>query len=56
MLIEHLIDLGEDNFTSRKGISDFNQFYKEARVKFDQNDMFAEVARSRVVLLQGGGF
>ena len=39
MLIEHLIDLGEDNFSSRKGISDFNQFYKEARVKFDQNDM-----------------
>ena len=53
MLIEHLIDLGEDSFTSRKGISDFDQFYKEARVKFDQNDMFAERARSRVVLLQG---
>lgn len=53
MLIEHLIDLGEDSFTSRKGISDFDQFYKEARVKFDQNDMFAGRARSRVVLLQG---
>ena len=53
MLIEHLIDLGEDSFTSRKGISDFDQFYKEARVKFDENDMFAERARSRVVLLQG---
>lgn len=53
MLIEHLIDLGEDSFSSRKGISDFDQFYKEARVKFDQNDMFAERARSRVVLLQG---
>ena len=53
MLIEHLIDLGEESFTSRKGISDFDQFYKEARVKFDQNDIFAERARSRVVLLQG---
>ena len=53
MLIEHLIDLGEDSFTSRKEISDFDQFYKEARIKFDQNDMFAERARSRVVLLQG---
>tara|TARA_Y100000768_G_scaffold86076_1_gene61627 strand:+ start:4128 stop:5870 length:1743 start_codon:yes stop_codon:yes gene_type:complete len=53
MLIEHLIDLGEDSFTSRKGISDFDQFYKEARVKFDQDDIFAERARSRVVQLQG---
>ncbi|MAU85510.1 MAG: arginine--tRNA ligase [Euryarchaeota archaeon] len=53
MLIEHLIDLGEDSFTSTKGISDFDQFYKEARVKFDGNDKFAERSRSRVVLLQG---
>jgi len=52
MLIEHLIDLGEDNFTSERAISDFDQFYKEARVKFDHDNLFAERARSRVVLLQ----
>lgn len=52
MLIEHLIDLGEDNITSRKDISDFDLFYKEARVKFEQDDVFADRARSRVVLLQ----
>ena len=52
MLIEHLIDLGEDNFTSERAISDFDHFYKEARVKFDHDNLFAERARSRVVLLQ----
>ncbi len=52
MLIEHLIDLGENSFTSDKAISDFDQFYKEARVKFNHDDLFAERARSRVVLLQ----
>ena len=56
MLIEHLIDIGEENFASEKGISDFDYFYKEARAKFDQDNLFAERARSRVVLLQAEDF
>ena len=52
MLIEHLIDIGEDDFSLDKGISDFDQFYKEARSKFDNDEFFANRSRSRVVLLQ----
>ena len=53
MLIEHLIDIGEEDFTMEKGISDFDHFYKEARSKFESDEIFADRSRSRVVLLQG---
>ena len=53
MLIEHLIDEGEEKFALEKGISDFDNFYKEARSKFSDDSEFANRARARVVLLQG---
>ncbi|MDB4944690.1 MAG: argS [Labilithrix sp.] len=52
MLIEHLIDLGESAAAS--SISDLDAFYKQARGKFDADPVFADRARQRVVLLQGG--
>lgn len=54
MLIEHLIDLGEDTAAHELGVGDLDGFYKEARRKFDGDDTFKERARQRVVLLQGG--
>lgn len=54
MLIEHLIDLGEDTAAHELGVGDLDGFYKEARRKFDGDDAFKERARQRVVLLQGG--
>ncbi|MBK6518868.1 MAG: arginine--tRNA ligase [Polyangiaceae bacterium] len=52
MLIEHLLDLGEG--VGDKGVADLNEFYRAAREKFDGSPDFAERARRRVVLLQGG--
>lgn len=54
MLIEHLIDLGEDNAASELGMGDLNGFYQQARQKFEESDDFKGRARHRVVLLQGG--
>lgn len=54
MLIEHLLDMGEDSAVSELAIGDLNSFYKAARVKFDADETFAERSRQRVVLLQGG--
>ncbi|HEX2297198.1 MAG TPA: arginine--tRNA ligase, partial [Pseudonocardiaceae bacterium] len=54
MLIEHLADLGEDEAAHELSIGDLNGFYRAARVKFDTDDEFAQRARARVVLLQGG--
>ncbi len=52
MLIEHLLDLGEAS--AAHGIADLDAFYKAARAKFDASEAFADRARARVVLLQGG--
>ncbi|HVE95655.1 MAG TPA: arginine--tRNA ligase, partial [Pseudonocardiaceae bacterium] len=52
MLIEHLLDLGEDEAIHELSIGDLNGFYRAARVKFDARDEFKERARHRVVLLQ----
>lgn len=52
MLIEHLLDLGEES--AGKDLADLNAFYKAARAKFDQNTDFADRARQRVVMLQAG--
>ena len=53
MLIEQLIDVGE-NAALEASMADLDAFYKQARTKFDGDPAFAERARQRVVLLQGG--
>ncbi len=52
MLIEHLLDLGEDEAIHELSIGDLNGFYRTARVKFAASDEFKERARRRVVLRQ----
>lgn len=54
MLIEHLLDLGEDQAVASLSIGDLDSFYRAARVKFDADDAFKERSRDRVVLLQSG--
>ena len=54
MLIEHLLDLGEDRAANELGVGDLDSFYKQARSKFISDEEFANRSRSRVVLLQGG--
>lgn len=52
MLIEHLLDeraSGDD-----ANVSEMSAFYRAARAKFDADPSFADRARRRVVLLQGG--
>jgi arginyl-tRNA synthetase len=52
MLIEHLLDeraSGDD-----ANVSEMSAFYRAARAKFDNDPGFADRARRRVVLLQGG--
>ena len=54
MLIEHLLDLGEDKAAKELGVGDLDSFYKQARSKFNTIDNFASRSRNRVVMLQGG--
>ncbi len=54
MLIEHLVDLGEERAAEHLSLGDLDGFYKEARAAFDASDEFQDRARQRVVLLQGG--
>src|ERR1700722_9177104 len=54
MLIEHLVDVGEDSPEAGLLRTDPNAFYQAARVKFDSDPVFAERARERVVRLQSG--
>ncbi len=54
MLIEHLLDLGEDRAATELGVGDLDSFYKQARSKFVSEEEFANRSRRRVVLLQGG--
>ncbi len=54
MLIEHMLDIGEDEAAQELSIGDLDGFYKAARAKFDRDPSFADRARHRVVLLQGG--
>jgi arginyl-tRNA synthetase len=54
MLIEHLLDVGEDSPEAGLLRTDPNSFYQAARAKFDSDPAFADRARRRVVLLQGG--
>ena len=54
MLIEHLVDLGEDRAAAEFSVGDLDAFYKQARQKFEADDAFKERARNRVVALQAG--
>jgi arginyl-tRNA synthetase len=54
MLIEHLLDIGEEAAAHELSIGDLNTFYREARSEFDSSPGFQERSRRRVVLLQSG--
>jgi arginyl-tRNA synthetase len=52
MLLEHLVDVGDDSPEAGLLRTDPNAFYQAARVKFDSDPDFAARARERVVKLQ----
>ena len=54
MLLEHLVDVGDDSPEAALLRTDPNAFYQAARVKFDSDPAFADRARERVVKLQSG--
>lgn len=54
MLIEHLLDIGEDAAAEGLSQGDLDGFYKAANAKFAADEGFQERARERVVLLQAG--
>jgi arginyl-tRNA synthetase len=54
MLIEYLLDVGEDSAEAALLRTDPNEFYQAARREFDSSPSFADRARNRVVELQGG--
>lgn len=54
MLIEHLLEIGDDPAARADATSDLTAFYKAARSKFDADPAFADRARRRVVSMQGG--
>ena len=51
MLIAYLEEMGEDGSGS---LSDLEQFYKDAKGRFDADEAFADKSREYVVKLQGG--
>ena len=52
MLIAYLEEQGEDN--THQNLQDLEQFYKDAKVRFDQSEEFAKKAREYVVKIQQG--
>ena len=54
MLIEHLVDVGDDSPEAGLLRTDPNAFYQAARAKFDSDPVFAGRSRERVVKLQSG--
>lgn len=57
MLIEHLLEVGEDSAQAKQLQTDPNAFYQAARAKFDADTEqvdFAKRARARVATLQSG--
>jgi arginyl-tRNA synthetase len=54
MLIEYLLDVGEESAEAGLLRTDPNAFYQAARRRFDSDPGFADRARKRVVDLQGG--
>lgn len=53
-LIEHLLDVGEQEATAGLDLGDLDGFYKQASAKLATDPDFAERARDRVVALQAG--
>ncbi len=54
MLIEHLVDMGEEEGAQELSTGDLSGFYQQARASFDADLAFADRSRHRVVLLQSG--
>jgi arginyl-tRNA synthetase len=52
MLIEHLIDEAGTDTAAHFTVGDLDAFYKQARIKFDEDESFKARARERVVKLQ----
>lgn len=53
MLLAHLSDKLQDE-VAETALSDLEDFYREAKVRFDEEEGFADRAREYVVKLQGG--
>ncbi|MDX6392897.1 MAG: arginyl-tRNA synthetase, partial [Streptosporangiaceae bacterium] len=54
MLIEHVLDVGEEVTHQQLSAGEITPFYQAARAKFDSDPAFAQRARRRVVALQAG--
>ena len=54
MLIEHLVDVGEEEAVGELSVGDLTDFYQAARRSFDTDEGFRDRARRRVVDLQAG--
>ncbi|RJL33107.1 arginine--tRNA ligase [Bailinhaonella thermotolerans] len=54
MLIEYMLEIGEDVARAQLASGEINEFYQAARSRFDADKEFADRSRRRVVLLQGG--
>ena len=54
MLLAHLSDKLAGKDVAETALSDLEVFYREAKLRFDDEDGFADRARDYVVKLQGG--
>ncbi|OFA30065.1 arginine--tRNA ligase [Glaciecola punicea] len=54
MLLAHLQDKLAQDQVAETALSDLEDFYREAKVRFDNEEGFADTARQYVVRLQGG--
>ncbi len=54
MLLAHLSDKLNANEVAETALSDLENFYREAKIRFDDEEGFADRARDYVVKLQGG--
>jgi arginyl-tRNA synthetase len=54
LLLEHLLDVGEQVAYYQLAAGEINEFYREAKAKFDADPAFADRSRRRVVALQSG--
>src|SRR5215469_1086847 len=54
LLIEHALDIGEEATYDELAAGEITAFYQAARAKFDNDPIFADRARKRVVQLQAG--
>ncbi|MDK4684120.1 arginine--tRNA ligase [Kingella negevensis] len=52
MLVAYMVEQQKDNATFE--LADLEQFYRNAKVRFDEDENFANTARDYVVKLQGG--